>query len=306
MILDKNNFRYDENCVMCNLANTLFTFGEKVVSSKLVEQTVQIKSCTNCGHWQTYPTPNRPFLKKLYSQHDFSVYPESWLQGFELSGGKSKSAKGWKFDEISRIPAGKSLDVGSGDNALVDYLGSEGWESYGVDFGSFSKSVNIFNDYTDIPAGLRFDLLVLEDVIEHFSQPKIELKMYSSFLNIGAIILISVPYSESKRAKKTKLDWNTCVPLGHLNFFSLESLSLLSKYCGYELLTARIHSDEKSFANLIQFLRLILTFPIQFKNGLQLSPYRTRLKLLKQFYYLWTSDGDWIEAKFKYVGNPIL
>ena len=206
-------------------------------------------------------------------------------------------------DELSRIKLGRSIEVGSGDGALVNHISSLGWESYGIDFGGFTNADNIFTDYTDIPAGLNFDLMIFENVIEHFSEPKTELKTYTTFLNKGAVVFISVPYSKSKRAIKTKTDWNTCVPLGHINFFSLESLSYLSEYCNLELLYAKINSPEKCFANFIQFFRLIITLPIQFKRGFKLAPYRDRIKLLKQFYYLWVSPGDWIQAKFEYRGN---
>jgi hypothetical protein len=299
----EDNYRYDKNCTMCEEPNSLVTIGQKLVSSVLVEQTIKIQSCNICGHWQTYPTPNRLFLKKLYSNKDFSVYPEKWLEGCKESKKSYKVPKSWILKELAGIKIGKSIDVGSGDGALVNHLGNLGWDSYGVDFGKFTNIENIFNDYTNIPTGLKFDLMIFEDVVEHFSEPKVELKMYTSFLNKRAIVLISIPFSKSKRAQKTKTDWNTCVPLGHINFFSLESLSFLLDHCDLELLNVKICSDEKNFSSFIQFLRLIITFPIQIKEGFSLAPYRDRIKLLKQFYYLWSSPGDWIQAKCYYRGN---
>ena len=299
----EDKYRYDENCTMCEVSNSLVAIGQKLVSSALVEQTIKIQSCKNCGHWQTYPTPNRLFLKKLYSAKDFSVYPEKWLEGTKKSEKNYKPPKSWVLKELSGIKIGKSLDVGSSDGALVNHLGNLGWESYGVDFGEFTNIENVFNDYISIPISLKFDLIIFEDVVEHFSEPKNELKMYTSFLNKGAIVLISVPFSKSKRAQKTKIDWNTCVPLGHINFFSLESLSFLLDHCDLQLSNVKIYSEEKSFASFIQFLRLIITFPIQIKEGFGLAPYRDRIKLLKQFYYIWGSPGDWIQVKCYYRGN---
>ena len=95
----------------------------------------------------------------------------------------------------------------------------------------------------DVFAGQRFDVVMLNNVLEHLPDPsKSLLQIRNQVISPHGVILIDVPndFNEFQKAGRDLHglpDWWVAPP-GHLNYFSSDSLSALLNGVGYKVVLA--------------------------------------------------------------------
>lgn len=164
------------------------------------------------------------------------------------------------------------LDFGCGNGTAVSqFLIREGVRYYGVDChepslnyarGHFQCKNARFLDR--LPGGVRFDVIVYADILEHLENPLIVLQDHSKMLKEGGIIIGSVPNGKGPFEKEKRIDkllalsvWiglaadikrrvigpasfcNKAIPYnsdsGHVQFFNRRSLFWILKQGGFEI-----------------------------------------------------------------------
>lgn len=190
---------------------------------------VTIVACLNCGHWYTDPMPSDRLLNALYSQSSLYVLGENWAAAVEARNTDESLAleSYWVVKSLARMKPGNLLEIGCGDGSLLRRMRLLGWNAYGVDPGSYSAGFQTVSSASQLPKQILFDAIVLQDVLEHVSDPLTALSEFLEFLAPNAVLLMAVPWSESKLARINKVQWCMVRPLGHLHYYSRKSAELL-------------------------------------------------------------------------------
>jgi hypothetical protein len=190
---------------------------------------VTVRRCESCLHWHTSPMPRSELLNHLYSCSHPAVIGANWdikTKHSNLLGGLA-SDDHWIVSRLNCMKAGSFLEVGSGDGRVLRKMRSLGWNSWGVEPGSYGEGSQVVSNYSDLPIDNKFDVIVFQDVLEHVSNPVDEISLYVQFMAQDCMLFMTVPWSESKRARLLQGDWDMVKPLGHLHYFSKYSTKLI-------------------------------------------------------------------------------
>ncbi|MEK7166681.1 MAG: class I SAM-dependent methyltransferase, partial [Patescibacteria group bacterium] len=145
------------------------------------------------------------------------------------------------------IKIGSMLDMGCGRGYLLDEAKKIGWKVHGVDYSKnvvkYAREVLALDveeaDIVKFKTNKKYDAVVINQVIEHFSDPKPFIVSARLALKSGGIVYIATPniYSYLSRFKDKKFDY--IIPPEHLSYYSKKSLEYLLtnlnfkfRYCG--------------------------------------------------------------------------
>ena len=146
------------------------------------------------------------------------------------------------IDFISSIKPGKVLDVGCGPGFLLSALNNK-WDKYGVDVSQTalehcSKYAKVFcgklptlNFKEDM-----FDVVVMNHVIEHVSEPLEYIVKIRKILNVRGIFIIATPDFDSGCARRFGNNFRMLHDKGHISLFTSFSLVKLLEDYGFEII----------------------------------------------------------------------
>jgi 2-polyprenyl-3-methyl-5-hydroxy-6-metoxy-1,4-benzoquinol methylase len=141
------------------------------------------------------------------------------------------------------------LDVGCGWAQCLQFFAAKGLKCYGFDpapeavaYG-LEKGLNLRHagmEKMDVFDGLRFDIVMLNNVLEHLADPvAVVTEIREKVLNRGGLIIIDVPneFNSFQLAARDLhgLDNWWVAPPAHLNYFSKDTLCSLLEGCGYQI-----------------------------------------------------------------------
>jgi hypothetical protein len=282
-------------CVACG-----FKIFQPIGRAKIIDPAsadeFMIWACANCHHWVTDPLPTAHELAKLYSAGSLRVLGDG-CSNIYASGdvtGKVEPNENWVVQRSLDLIPGNFLEIGPGDGSLIRKFRELGWNAFGVDPGQYLSDKSIFRNAKELPSNIMFQVIVMQDILEHTSNPWEELSQYKKYLTSGARVYMTFPWSESREAIKLGAQWSMVRPVGHLHYFSKSSAKSLLNSINAELVSIRIVNLMPSKIQRIKNLVwLISTFPLQyFRRGVRKNPYRQRLRLLWQSYISFRSEGD--------------
>ncbi|WP_315981280.1 class I SAM-dependent methyltransferase [Aliamphritea spongicola] len=132
------------------------------------------------------------------------------------------------------------MDFGCGWCETLSYFKEEGMECYGIDttpeaieYGrSLGLNVEVSNLQDLNPFQRKFDVLLMQNVLEHLADPvAVVAEIHKNLLNPGGLFIIDVPneFNEFQVAGKevNNLEEWWVAPPAHLNYFSSDSLQAL-------------------------------------------------------------------------------
>jgi len=200
---------------------------------------------------QVHPMPSENFLEKYYSKVYFkkktsysysNKYSKDELNNKILrSDFYTKIAKSFfKKDKI------KFLEIGCGEGFLLKSALKSGMNITGVDYQidqllRFNKELSKFflrtepkNFFKNHYNKKKFDIIAIQQVLEHVRNPENFVNNIKSFLNKRGIIILSVP-NDFKNLQKLILKKNFVkkkywlYPPEHLNYFNNENINFFFK-----------------------------------------------------------------------------
>ena len=165
------------------------------------------------------------------------------------------------------ITKGKVLEIGSATGVMLKLFKDRGWETLGVEpSGSCKeakkKKISVVNS-TFEKAELRqdyFDLVVLNHVLEHLSDPKVVLKKIYLILKKQGIVFVDVPNFGSLASRLMGKKWPYLLPEEHKHQFTKNKLTNLLNDSGLEVIHWESRSGLFEYANPFKELKRKLTF----------------------------------------------
>lgn len=183
-----------------------------------------------------------PVSKSDASAEDrYSAYLDwkKWDEGqFGQSGGEEQ-AYFRKLVAVAEPLSGRDVcEVGFGNGALLTWLVTEGYRVFGVEVQkelverATSRGVTAVADIANFPSYLRFDLILLIDVIEHIDQHAIPgfLATMKSRLNPGGKIIARFPNGDSPFGLK-----NQNGDITHVTVIGSKKLGYLARRAGLDV-----------------------------------------------------------------------
>ena len=138
---------------------------------------------------------------------------------------------------------GTWLDLGAGDGTYLKFLSEK---SIGLDVReNLDKKIFRWNFNSEIPIQYqnKFDLVWCSNLIEHVLRPHEFLLSIKNFLAPNGLVIISCPNT----LPRNPLIFRGTYFGDHVNFFTLTTLKLTTKYSGYEI----VHACTPSFGKFL-------------------------------------------------------
>lgn len=147
--------------------------------------------------------------------------------------------------DIQRFkPTGHVLEIGSSLGYLLRVLCSVGFDAEGVEPSKFAvdyareRGLKVTHGYFEqsLYPPSSFDVVILNHVLEHISNPSELLHGVREILRDGGIILVSVPNFGSIEAQLFRQHWRFLMPQEHYLQFTPKTLSCLLLRNGFDVL----------------------------------------------------------------------
>jgi 2-polyprenyl-3-methyl-5-hydroxy-6-metoxy-1,4-benzoquinol methylase len=216
------------------------------------------------------PTPAelRDYYAKRYYQENLTTYqPEYPAEELEHIEGKLR-LRHWVLEQLREASApGSFLDIGCGEGWALDYFQRQGWDVLGLDFSSFSlekfhpalreklRTGDLYEEVQKlVAAGQQFDVLWLDNVLEHVLEPADLLRQCRALVKPNGVLVVDVPNDFSALQQHLldtgQIDRPFWVVLpDHLSYFTQPGLRNLAEATSWH--TSKVIGDQPIDLNLL-------------------------------------------------------
>lgn len=227
------------NCLVCGSnkfsKRYLLHYSSEKVLEKLyihnLPEAVYLYKCLNCGHNYANPLLKDEYLDKYYAILDSEYFNND---NYFLDKEHTRLVK-----IIEKIKVkGNVLEIGCGKGHLLDKLKKYGLECYGVEpspsASNYAKEkfgLNIVNGFlaeNTFPK-LKFDLIILLDVLEHIKNPNELIRLVKYYLKPNGVLIIGTGNIDSFNARLSGKYWGYFGSWEHISFFTFSSIKYLLK-----------------------------------------------------------------------------
>ena len=211
------------------------------------------------GYAQAVPRPKQEELDAFYRD---IYYGEGVTATYHASYSEDEiKQKRLRADCVVELLAQNShktksldfLEVGCGEGFVLSSAVAKGWNVSGVDYQSapiqaFNPDVLAHVVTADpsaylsdlIKKGVRKDVLVLQNVLEHVLDPEDLLRKLQQLLSDDGCLLVQVPNDfsdlQALASQQGRIDRDYWfLPPQHLNYFNEQNLTNVAKSCGFEV-----------------------------------------------------------------------
>lgn len=242
-----------QQCPAC--AAKQFQSGEPYFDDRYgMPDLFELKACADCNHVKTFPPLAESDLPALYSTYYPRQTADADLIRSEVAktAGRKNAFLRWWMGINNQgqymVTAGQSyFDIGCGNgNSLLEAQHADG-KAYGIEADpnveaigkALGLNIEIGNIFDDPFPGKYFDLISLNQVIEHIPEPDAALEKIKTRLAPGGRVFLACPNRKSLMAQLFKKRWiNWHVPF-HQNHFDSSSLQRMAQRCGYKVIKFR-------------------------------------------------------------------
>jgi SAM-dependent methyltransferase len=210
------------------------------------------------GFYELISKPTQEELKKYYAEKYYQLslstyqheYPEEEI-AYIRNKLEQKYLAAQRFLPRREGRAPSFLDVGAGEGWALHYFGSKGWDCVGLDYSDFGCRTHnpasignlvVGDIYENINALLeqkrRFDLILLDNVLEHVLDPLALLRKIRGLVEDAGILIIEVPNDFSilqqhllSHGYISRPFW-LAIP-DHISYFSREGLLAICDEAGW-------------------------------------------------------------------------
>lgn len=249
------NFFYKE-CICCSNQErqVISTVGRNFTKLTTV-------MCLGCGLIHSYPIPSKKELDEFYEYHYRKKYKFTYKPQMRHT---IRYAKGcfetvkelFTYLDYDRGNNKTFLDIGSGSGEILYFAKKIGFEVLGIEpnngYAEFTKrdlNLNVINstlekiDFNN----QKFDVINLNQVLEHLPNPLETLNKLKDLLNFNGILILTVPDIESKLHSP-----NTQFHYAHIYNYNHISLKKIFDKAGLQILNPETKST-RIFSKKVKF-----------------------------------------------------
>lgn len=213
------------------------------------------------GYWEVSDRPSKIDLQEYYAKKYYQEgkgsyeikYSEEELKYFE-----AKLEQRWQglqrvLPASEKIFAPRMLDVGCGEGYALNFFRQKGWQIHGIDFScagvesknpaclKYLQTGDIFHLLEqEINSGNQYDVVWLQNVLEHVLDPIALLKSIRKLLSDHGVAVVTVP-NDCSIVQCAALDnghinsafW--VLPPDHLTYFDLNGLRGIAQFTGWRV-----------------------------------------------------------------------
>jgi 2-polyprenyl-3-methyl-5-hydroxy-6-metoxy-1,4-benzoquinol methylase len=198
----------------------------------------QIVQCNKCALVYANPRWTKEELVAAYEAVEDETYVEE-REGRELTFAKHLAA----LESYTGPAHGRSLlDVGAYIGVFVDIARSQGWLAEGIEPSSWAvaqalaQGLPVYQGTQQSPvlSGRTFDVVTMWDVIEHMTDPAVELQNAFDLLSPGGWLAVHTMNIDSLSARILGSRWPWLMDM-HLYYFSKRTLEEMLRLQGFEI-----------------------------------------------------------------------
>ena len=219
--------------------------------------------CNDCG--LIWRSPESMHIKKDYGQPYFDSKKYSEKRRHKVN------KSGWLLDIARRFKPGiaEMLEIGCSLGYTLEAAAKRGINALGTDISGYAVNYcrnlgfNAENITVEkiIEEQKSFDLVFMQHVLEHFPDPFEILQKCHRLLNPGGLVLIMVPNSEYRNARKKKAQHRFYsidgVGAEHYVYFNYRNLRQMQEISGFKVLQQNYPFFVKGKYNPVFFLNRI-------------------------------------------------
>lgn len=212
------------------------------------------------GYYEVQPKPSEEELNDYYAQKYYQREEKAKRNKYQKSyseeeqtyiNNKIRQKYQLVKEEKRGVEKGSMLDIGCGEGHALQFFQEKGWDVLGIDYSSFALDhfypglIDHFRQgrNLDLLRELRteekiFDLLWMDNVLEHVIDPAGLLALCYELVEEGGLLMVEVPNDFSlfqdflyKTGRIPRQHW--VAPPDHLSYFSAESLEKLANSLGW-------------------------------------------------------------------------
>jgi len=148
------------------------------------------------------------------------------------------------------------LDIGCSSGTFLEQAKARNINTYGIELNQAeyklveAKGHKVYNDLLEnINFNVKFDSITMWDVFEHIKDGEFYLNLMKTHLTEEGVIFLQIPSSDSLAAKILREDCNMFDGLEHVNLYGVETIKMLAKKCGLEVLSLKTVISEIGVMN---------------------------------------------------------
>ncbi|MCA9872397.1 MAG: class I SAM-dependent methyltransferase [Anaerolineales bacterium] len=264
------------NCNLCGSNNAELHFQAPVLPYRVGiynRDVWDVVRCRNCGLIYVNPRIDDEAREAFYSFQ--TPGDDQFVQEWFLESADLHRPNWQRFIRTMQKhqPDGKLLDIGCGAGTFLVEARKMGYEVFGQEVAPYfikycreEQNLTIYGDFMENLqlAPESFDCVTNFDVIEHHPDPKLLVSQMYDLLRPGGLAVISTHDIGNFFARHYGVKWRYIRPIGHITYFTRDTLARLMTDCGFRVVQAGgSHTiDEtrfKVFRNYIrQFMRVIV------------------------------------------------
>lgn len=254
------------NCLICKSKMNKMMFMNEW--SKYDNKYYSLYKCVKCSFVRPNPLPYSEETKlKVYDSAKTIHFYNSKTKQIEYNSKEYKYYfKHFKpfvgFIEKYNL-SGKALDIGCGTGHMLTILNKKGFQADGLDISpilvkALKPKFKVYcSDVRDFKPKVKYDLLILNQVIEHIEDPDDFVSSMSKLVKSGGYLILATPYLFGIVPSVLRTYWYGLGEGQHLNFFSPENIKTLLerngfKMCEYQLLS--VDYAHPSFPKAVNFI----------------------------------------------------
>ncbi|NTS43155.1 class I SAM-dependent methyltransferase [Flavisolibacter sp. BT320] len=267
---ETDSFFVDQICPVCktSLHTKVFSINHRqsqvldMIGATVKEPYADIVKCKECQHNYMTPIISDEKLTHYYSKINSEFYANPKP---EVGNINEKEYADYTKLIQTKCKTGKVLEIGCGKGYLLKTLQDNGFECYGVEpspfaagFAKETLNLQVENCFLHESSffNMKFDIVVMIDVVEHISNMQRFMQQVSSVLKPGAIIFIGTGNIDSFNARFAGSNWGYFVSWEHVSFFNLKSMrALLTNFNYTDIEIRKTSLQHRPVKNTVEFIK---------------------------------------------------
>lgn len=229
-----------------------------------------VRECAVCKYGVVDPIPSEKELADLYNSevyfathmdYDYQTISDATISKLVANSYQLHNGHLAKYLR----PSQRLLEIGPGGGFALKAFQQAGLQVMGVE--TSTSSCHFAQERLGIPmvnsaleafeAPHRFDVVMLNHVLEHFTDLQMVMRKLNSLLVPGGLLYIRVPDHDSYDRRTYGDQWPAYLPF-HISYFSARSLSIILQKYGFAVLEVKKYISEKVMSDMPTVIRSLV------------------------------------------------